>query len=380
MIPRTLFSDEHEIFRATVGRLLDEECVPHHESWEEQGHIDRAAWLKAGEQGLLCPTVPEEYGGLGTDFLYNVVVDEEIARRGLSGIGWGLHSDIVAPYIVNYGSADMKRRFLPKMISGEMIGAIAMTEPGAGSDLQGVKTTAVRDGDHYVINGSKTFITNGYLADLVIVVAKTDPAGGAKGTSLIVVEAGTPGFSKGRKLKKVGMKAQDTSELFFEDVRVPCSNLIGEEGMGFVYLMQELPQERLTVGISAVAGAEAILAQTVAYVKERKAFGKPVAAFQNSQFKLAEMDSELTAMRVFIDRCIELHLQGKLDVPTVAKSKLLSTDLQCKIIDECVQLHGGYGYMWEYPVARAWADARVQRIYAGTNEVMKVIISRALLG
>jgi acyl-CoA dehydrogenase len=380
MIPRTLFSDEHEIFRATVGRLLDEECIPHHESWEEQGHIDRAAWLKAGEQGLLCPTVPEEYGGLGTDFLYNVVVDEEIARRGLSGIGWGLHSDIVAPYIVNYGSAEMKRRFLPKMISGEMIGAIAMTEPGAGSDLQGVKTTAVRDGDHYVINGSKTFITNGYLADLVIVVAKTDPAGGAKGTSLIVVEAGTPGFSKGRKLKKVGMKAQDTSELFFEDVRVPCANLIGEEGMGFVYLMQELPQERLTVGISAVAGAEAILAQTVAYVKERKAFGKPVAAFQNSQFKLAEMDSELTAMRVFIDRCIELHLQGKLDVPTVAKSKLLSTDLQCKIIDECVQLHGGYGYMWEYPVARAWADARVQRIYAGTNEVMKVIISRALLG
>jgi alkylation response protein AidB-like acyl-CoA dehydrogenase len=380
MIPRTLFSDEHEIFRATVGRLLDEECVPHHESWEEQGHIDRAAWLKAGEQGLLCPTVPEEYGGLGTDFLYNVVVDEEIARRGLSGIGWGLHSDIVAPYIVNYGSAEMKRRFLPKMISGEMIGAIAMTEPGAGSDLQGVKTTAVRDGDHYVINGSKTFITNGFLSDLVIVVAKTDPAGGAKGTSLILVEAGTPGFSKGRKLKKVGMKAQDTSELFFEDVRVPCANLIGEEGMGFVYLMQELPQERLTVGISAVAGAEAILAQTVAYVKERKAFGKPVAAFQNTQFKLAEMDSELTAMRVFIDRCIELHLQGKLDVPTVAKSKLLSTDLQCRIIDECVQLHGGYGYMWEYPVARAWADARVQRIYAGTNEVMKVIISRALLG
>jgi acyl-CoA dehydrogenase len=380
MIPRTLFSDEHEIFRATVGRLLDEECAPHHERWEEQGHIDREAWLKAGEQGLLCPTVPEEFGGLGTDFLYNVVVDEEIARRGLSGIGWGLHSDIVAPYIVNYGSAGLKQKYLPKMISGEMIGAIAMTEPGAGSDLQGVKTTAVRDGDHYVINGSKTFITNGYLSDLVIVVAKTDPAGGAKGTSLILVEAGTPGFSKGRKLKKVGMKAQDTSELFFEDVRVPCSNLIGEEGMGFVYLMQELPQERLTVGVSAVAGAEAILAQTVAYVKERKAFGKPVAAFQNTQFKLAEMDSELTAMRVFIDRCIELHLQGKLDVPTVAKSKLLSTDLQCKIIDECVQLHGGYGYMWEYPVARAWADARVQRIYAGTNEVMKVIISRALLG
>jgi len=379
MIPRTLFNEDHELFRATVGKLLDQECAPHHERWEEQGHIDRDAWRKAGEQGLLCPTVPEAYGGLGTDFLYNCVVDEEIAKRGLSGIGWGLHSDIVAPYIVNYGSEELKQKYLPKLISGETITAIAMTEPGAGSDLQGVKTTAVRDGDHYVINGSKTFITNGYLSDLVIVVAKTDPAGGAKGTSLILVEAGTPGFSKGRKLKKVGMKAQDTSELFFEDVRVPCANLIGEEGMGFVYLMQELPQERLTVGVSAVAGAEAILAQTVAYVKERKAFGKPVAAFQNTQFKLAEMDSELTAMRVFIDRCIELHLQGKLDVPTVAKSKLLSTDLQCKVIDECVQLHGGYGYMWEYPVARAWADARVQRIYAGTNEVMKVIISRALL-
>ena len=380
MIPRTLFTDEHEIFRATVGRLLDEECVPHHERWEEQGHIDTDAWLKAGEQGLLCPTVPEEFGGLGTDFLYNVVVDEEIARRGLSGIGWGLHSDIVAPYIVNYGSEELKQRYLPKLISGETISAIAMTEPGAGSDLQSIKTTAVRDGDHYVINGSKTFITNGYLSDLVIVVAKTDPAAGAKGTSLILVEAGTPGFSKGRKLKKVGMKAQDTSELFFEDVRVPCSNLLGEEGMGFIYLMQELPQERLSVAVSAVAACEGVLKLTVDYVKERKAFGKPVAAFQNTQFKLAEMDAEVSAMRVFIDRCIELHLQGKLDVPTAAKTKLLSTDLQCKVMDECVQLHGGYGFMWEYPVARAWADSRVQRIYAGTNEVMKVIISRALLG
>jgi len=379
MIPRTLFNEDHELFRATVGKLLDQECAPHHERWEEQGHIDRDAWRKAGEQGLLCPTVPEAYGGLGTDFLYNCVVDEEIAKRGLSGIGWGLHSDIVAPYIVNYGSEELKQKYLPKLISGETITAIAMTEPGAGSDLQGVKTTAVRDGDHYVINGSKTFITNGYLSDLVIVVAKTDPAGGAKGTSLILVEAGTPGFSKGRKLKKVGMKAQDTSELFFEDVRVPCSNLLGEEGMGFVYLMQELPQERLSVAVNAVAACEGVLKLTVDYVKERKAFGKPVAAFQNTQFKLAELDAEVTAMRVFIDRCIELHLQGKLDVPTAAKTKLLSTDLQCKVMDECVQLHGGYGYMWEYPVARAWADSRVQRIYAGSNEVMKLIISRAVL-
>jgi acyl-CoA dehydrogenase len=255
-----------------------------------------------------------------------------------------------------------------------------MSEPGAGSDLQGIKTSAVRDGDDYVINGSKIFITNGYLSDLVIVVAKTDPAAGAKGTSLLLVEAGMAGFSKGRKLKKVGMKAQDTAELFFDNVRVPAENLLGEEGMGFIYLMQELPQERLSVAVNAIAATESALRLTVDYVKERKAFGKPVSAFQNTQFKLAEMDSEVSAMRVFIDRCIELHLQGKLDIPTAAKTKLLSTDLQCKVIDECVQLHGGYGYMWEYPIARAWADSRVQRIYAGTNEVMKVIISRALLG
>lgn len=380
MIPRTLFSEDHEIFRASVRKMLEHECVPHHERWEEQGHVDRDIWLRAGEQGLLGPTVPEQYGGAGTDFLYNVVIDEEISRLGLSGIGWGLHSDISAPYIVNYGSEELKQKYLPRMLSGELISAIAMSEPGAGSDLQGVKTSAVRDGDEYVINGSKTFITNGYLSDLVIVVAKTDQAGGAKGTSLILVEAGTPGFSKGRLLKKVGMKAQDTAELFFEDVRVPAANLLGEEGMGFVYLMQELPQERLSVAVNAIAAAEAVLALTVDYVKERKAFGKPIAAFQNTQFKLAELDAEVTAMRVFVDRCIELHLQRKLDVPTAAKSKLISTELQCRVMDECVQLHGGYGYMWEYPVARAWADSRVQRIYAGTNEVMKLIIARALLG
>jgi acyl-CoA dehydrogenase len=308
------------------------------------------------------------------------VIDEEIAGAGLSGIGWGLHNDIVAPYIVNYGSELLKKKYLPRMATGELVSAIAMSEPGAGSDLQGIKTSAVRDGDDYVINGSKIFITNGYLSDLVIVVAKTDPAAGAKGTSLLLVEAGMAGFSKGRKLKKVGMKAQDTAELFFDNVRVPAENLLGEEGMGFIYLMQELPQERLSVAVNAIAATESALRLTVDYVKERKAFGKPVSAFQNTQFKLAEMDSEVSAMRVFIDRCIELHLQGKLDIPTAAKTKLLSTDLQCKVIDECVQLHGGYGYMWEYPIARAWADSRVQRIYAGTNEVMKVIISRALLG
>ena len=380
MIPRSIFTEEHEIFRSSVRRFLQNECLPHHERWEEQGHVDRDVWLKAGEQGLLCPTVAEEYGGAATDFRYNAIIDEEISRLGLSGIGWGLHSDIVAPYIETYGSDQLKKTYLPRMATGELITAIAMTEPGAGSDLQAVKTSAVAEGEEYVINGSKTFITNGYLSDLVIVVAKTDPAAGAKGTSLILVEAGTPGFSKGRKLKKVGMKSQDTSEMFFDNVRVPRANLLGSENAGFVYLMQELPQERLSVAVNAVAAAESVLQATVAYVKERKAFGKPVASYQNTQFKLAELDSELTAMRVFVDRCLELHLDGKLDAITAAKAKLISTELQCRLVDECVQLHGGYGFMWDYPVARAWADSRVQRIYAGTNEIMKLIVARAMLG
>lgn len=289
-----------------------------------------------------------------------------------------LHSDIVAPYILHYGSEALKHKYLPKLISGEMVTAIAMTEPGAGSDLQGVKTTAVLDGDEYVINGSKTFITNGYLADLVIVVAKTDPAAGAKGTSLFLVEAGTPGFDKGKRLEKVGMKAQDTSELFFQDVRVPKENLLGQAGMGFAYLMQELPQERLTVAIGALSSAEAALQWTLDYTRERKAFGKAIADFQNTRFKLAEMATEIQIGRVFVDKCMALHLEGKLDVPTAAMAKYWATDLQCKVLDECVQLHGGYGFMWEYPIARAWADARVQRIYAGTNEIMKEIIARAL--
>ncbi|MEN0109022.1 MAG: acyl-CoA dehydrogenase family protein, partial [Pseudomonas sp.] len=306
------------------------------------------------------------------------VVIEEISRLGLSGIGFSLHSDIVAPYILHYGSEHLKLKYLPKLVSGEMVSAIAMTEPGAGSDLQGVKTTAVLDGDEYVLNGSKTFITNGFLADLVIVVAKTDPKAGAKGTSLFLVEAGTPGFSKGKRLEKVGMKAQDTSELFFQDVRVPKENLLGQAGMGFAYLMQELPQERLTVALGALANAEAALKWTLDYTRDRKAFGKAISEFQNTRFKLAEIATEVQVGRVFVDRCLEQHLEGKLDVPTAAMCKLWTTELQCKVLDECVQLHGGYGYMWEYPVARSWADARVQRIYAGTNEIMKEIISRAL--
>ena len=379
MIPRTLFDAEHELFRENVRRFLEAEAVPYHHDWEKQGQVDRALWQKAGEQGFLCPTVAETYGGVGTDFRYNVIVDEEIARLGLSGIGWGLHSNIVAPYIEHYGTEEMKQRYLPKMVTGDLVGAIAMTEPGAGSDLQGVKTTAVLDGDHYVINGSKTFITNGQHADIVIVVCKTDPKAGAKGTSLIIVEHGMKGFSKGRNLEKVGMKAQDTSELFFQDVRVPKANLLGAENQGFIYLMQELPQERLGVAVNATANAEALLQITVDYVKQRNAFGKSIASFQNTQFKLADLSAELTQQRVFLDRCIELHIEGKLDAITASKAKLLCTDLQCKVADECVQLHGGYGYMWEYPVARAWADARVQRIYAGTNEIMKLIIGRDLL-
>ncbi len=380
MIPRTVYEPEHELFRESVRKFLEVEAAPFHAQWEKDGQVDRALWNKAGEQGFLAPTIPEEYGGVGVDFRYNAIVDEEVSRAGLSGIGWGLHSDIGVPYILNYGSEELKQKYMPKCVSGEIVTAIAMTEPGAGSDLQGVKTSAVLDGDEWVINGSKTFITNGQHADLVIVVAKTDPEAGAKGTSLILVEAGTPGFEKGTNLEKIGMKAQDTSELFFQDVRVPKGNLLGEEGMGFIYLMQELPQERLSVGVNAIASAKSILDQTVEYVKERKAFGRSVATFQNTQFKLAELDTEITSAQVFVDRCLELHVEGKLDVPTAAKLKLLSTDLQCKVIDECLQLHGGYGYMWEYSVARAYADARIQKIYAGTNEIMKLIIGRTLLG
>ncbi|WP_277052102.1 acyl-CoA dehydrogenase family protein [Zestomonas thermotolerans] len=378
MIPRTLFSSDHELFRASVRKFLEQEAVPFHEQWEERGYVDRELWSKAGAAGMLCSHLPEEYGGMGADFLYSAIVIEEISRRGLSGIGFSLHSDIVAPYILHYGSEALKRKYLPKLASGEMISAIAMTEPGAGSDLQGVKTTAVLDGDEYVINGSKTFITNGYLADLVIVVAKTDPKAGAKGISLFLVEAGTPGFDKGKRLKKVGMKAQDTSELFFQNVRVPRENLLGQAGQGFVYLMQELPQERLTVAVAGLAAAEAALHWTLDYTRERQAFGRAIADFQTTRHKLAELATQVQVGRVFVDRCLELHLQGQLDVATAAMLKYWSTDLQCQVIDECVQLHGGYGYMWEYPIARAWADARVQRIYAGTNEIMKEIISRSL--
>jgi alkylation response protein AidB-like acyl-CoA dehydrogenase len=381
MIKRTAFDSEHDMFRDSFRKFLKEEAVPFHEQWEKDGQVSHEFWKKAGAQGYLCPTVPEAYGGSEADFRYNAVVSEEVANFGLTGIGFNLHSDIAVPYLMAYGTEEQKHKYLPGCVSGEIITAIAMTEPGTGSDLQNVKTNAVlsHDGEHYILNGSKTFITNGQLADLVIVVAKTNPNGGSRSSSLLLVETGMEGFVKGQNLHKIGMKAQDTSELFFQDVKVPKANLLGEEGMGFIYLMQELPQERLSVSLAAVSCAESILEQTIEYVKDRKAFGKSIASFQNTQFKLAEMSSTVTMARVFIDKCLELHLDKELDSVTAAKLKLLTTDIQCDVVDECLQLHGGYGYMWEYPVARAYADARVQKIYAGTNEIMKLIIGRDLI-
>ena len=379
MIPRTLYDSDHDMFRDSLRKFIQAEGMPNHEQWEKDGMVSDEIWLKAGEQGFLCPMVPEEYGGVGTDFLYNCIVNEEIGRSGCTGLGWTLHNDITVPYIVRYGSEEQKKKYLPRCITGELITAIAMTEPGAGSDLQGTKTTAVLDGDHYILNGSKTFITNGQKAGLVIVVAKTDTNAGSKGISLFLVEADLPGFSKGKNLNKLGLKAQDTSELFFHDVKVPKENLLGEEGRGFIYLMQDLPQERLSIAVGAVANARAILEATVDYTKERKAFGTTVASFQNTQFKLAELVAEVDCAEVYTDRCTELLLEDKLDTVTASKAKLLTTDLQCKVADECLQLFGGWGYMWEYPVCRAFADSRIQRIYGGTNEIMKLIISRDLM-
>lgn len=378
MIPRTLFTPEHETFRASVARFMKQEVEPNDERWQEQGYADRDVWLKAGRNGFLCMSMPEEYGGAGADKLYSMVLIEEQARANNSTLGWGLHSEIVAPYLLNYGSEALKKKYLPKMASGEMIGAIAMSEPGAGSDLQAVKTTALRKGDVYVVNGSKTFITNGWNCDLVIVVAKTDPSKGAKGTSLVVVDTSMKGFTKGKRLKKMGLKGQDTAELFFDNVEVPAGNLLGQENNGFIYLMQELPWERMQIAIAAVAKAEAAIQWTIDYVKQRKAFGQPVSSFQTTRFRLAELATETQVARVFVDRCMELLLAKKLDTATASMAKYWTTDIEGKVIDECVQLHGGYGYMWEYPIARAYVDARVQRIYGGTNEIMKEIISRTL--
>ena len=378
MIPRTLFNADHEGFRDTLRRFIEREIAPFHAGWEEQGYVDREVWRKAGAAGLLRLTMPEALDGAGADKLFSVVLIEELTIAGATGIGFGLHNEIVAPYLLRYGTHEQQQRWLPKFASGELIGAIAMSEPAAGSDLQGIKTTAIKHADHYVLNGSKTFITNGWHADVVIVVAKTTPDAGAKGTSLLVVERGMPGFEKGKRLKKLGLKAQDTSELFFSNVRVPLANLLGAENSGFVSLMQELPWERLQIAIAAVAAAQIAIDRTLVYVKERQAFGQSVGAFQNTRFKLADMQAQVQAARVFVDRCIELLMQGALDTATASMAKLWTTDLECKVIDECLQLFGGYGFMWEYPIARQFADSRVQRIYGGTNEIMKEVIARSM--
>ena len=377
-IERAIFEPEHTLYRETCKRFMEREVVPYHDEWEKAGVVPRSVWKKAAEAGLLLPTTSADYGGAGGDFRFGAVLTEEAAYASASGLGIPLHNDIVAPYIETYGLEETKRTWLPKMAAAEAIGAICMTEPGTGSDLQGVKTTAKDDGDAYVISGQKTFITNGQNADILIVVCKTDPALGAKGTSLILVEADRAGFSRGRNLDKIGMKAQDTSELFFDNVRVPKTNLLGEENQGFRYLMEQLPRERLLSAIRAIATVEAALDWTVEYTKERKAFGNAIFDFQNTKFKLAEVRANAVVGRTFIDRCVELLMEDKLDLETAAIAKLWASEVQGKAVDECLQLFGGYGYMWEYPIARLYADARINRIYGGSSEVMKLIISRHL--
>ena len=379
--PDFMLEEDIVMFSDSVGRWIDEHAPPEAvQSWIANSSVPRDLWNRAGEAGLMGLSQPEEWGGMGGDYRHEVVLMRQLGWKGADHFGVSLHNAIVAPYIWHYGTEEQKARWLPRLASGELVGAIAMTEPGAGSDLQGVKTTALKSGNGYVVNGSKTFITNGQLANLIIVVAKTDPTAGAKGTSLIVVETdGADGFERGRNLHKIGMEGNDTSELFFNDVKVPGDNIIGGvEGQGFIQLMQQLPQEHLNIAVQGVAAAERGLEQTLEYVKQRKAFGKAVIDFQNTQFKLAEVKTKLTVARVFVDHCIGLHLKGQLDAVTASMAKYWVTDIQGEVIDEMLQLHGGYGYMNEYPIAQLYKDARVQRIYGGTNEIMKVLIARSL--
>jgi alkylation response protein AidB-like acyl-CoA dehydrogenase len=378
-VQSALYEASHEAFRAMVRDFLSKEVVPHHAAWEEAGIVDRAVWLKAGETGLLGMDVPEEYGGGGVkDFRYNAILAAEVSRVGASGLGFGLHNDVVAPYLIDLCTDEQKARWLPGFVKGEIITAIAMTEPGAGSDLQGLQTTARRDGDDWVLNGSKTFITNGINADMVIVVARTDPDAGARGFSLLVVERGMPGFERGRNLDKIGLKAQDTAELFFDDVRVPSANLLGTEGHGFFHLMNNLPQERLSIAAVAVAASRLILDLTVDYCKGRTAFGRPIGQFQNTRFELAEMHTEVTVAETYLEKAILEHNAGRFTVEDAAMAKWWTTELQKRVVDRCLQLHGGYGYMLEYPVAKAFLDSRIQTIYGGTTEIMKEIVGRSL--
>jgi acyl-CoA dehydrogenase len=375
---RTVFRDDHELLRDQVRRWVENAVLPHHADWEKAHVAPKEVWRQAGELGFLCCAIPDEYGGGGGDFGHSAVIIEEMARQNVTGLGFSLHSDIVAPYILRYGSEEQKQRWLPAMARGESVGAIAMTEPGTGSDLKAVRTSAKRDGDHYVINGQKTFITNGRNADLVIVVAKTDPEAGRKGISLIVVETNTPGFSRGRNIEKLGQHAQDTVELFFDDLRVPVENRLGEENAGFSYLMHELAQERLIIALRSASTLEGMLQRTIDYTKDRKAFGQTVFDFQNTRFKLADTKAQATMLRVFVDHCLALHLEGNLTPQMAAMAKLNGSEILNRQLDELLQLHGGYGYTTEYDVGRAWADARVLRIYGGSSEIMREIISRAL--
>ena len=375
-------NSELELFRDNVRRFLQAEIEPHYADWEKAGIVPRAMWTKFGDNGLLCVDTPEEYGGIGAPFEFSCVVLEEVGRAGYGALGANLavHSDIVAPYIAHLGTPEQKAHYLPKLVSGELVGAIAMTEPGAGSDLQGAKTSAIADGDHYVLNGQKTFITNGQHAGVIITFAKTDPKAGAKGTSLFLVDADTPGFSRGRNLEKIGQHCGDTSELFYDNVRVPASAVLGRAGNGFGHLVDELPRERLTLSVGALGAIEGMLAMTIDYVKTRKAFGVPLSTLQNTRFEIADMQTQAELLRAYVERCAAAYAAGRMDVPMAAKVKLAATELQFRTADRCLQLFGGYGYMSEYPISRHFIDARVQRIYGGTSEIMKEVIARSLLG
>ena len=375
-------SSELTQFRDMVKRFLDKEIKPYYDQWEKDGLIPREVWHSMGANGLLAVDLPEEYGGCGVSYLYSMAILEEASYANLGSLATGLsvHSDIAAPYVLHIGNADQRQQWLPKMASGEVIGAIGMTEPGAGSDLQAIRTTAILNGDHYVLNGSKTFITNGQHADLVILAAKTDPTGGAKGVSLFLVDMNLAGCARGRNLEKMGLHAQDTSELFFDNVKLPLDSLLGEAGKGFSYLMNELPRERLNLSVCAVAAAEGLLADTIAYTQERKAFGNPISKLQNTRFTLATCHTDIAINRAFVDQCVHQYMEGKLDATQAAVAKLASTDMQGRVADACLQMFGGYGYMLEYPAARAYVDARIQRIYGGTNEIMKEVIARSLVG
>lgn len=376
---RSIFEQEHDQYRESCRKFYADHVIPFHNDWEKVGEVPRDLWKKAGANSMLCVTMPEKYGGAGLDISFAAVNWEEQSYANTSGPGWSLHSEIVAPYILHYGTEEQKQQYLPKMASGECITAIAMTEPGAGSDLQGMRTTATKDGDYYVLNGSKTYITNGWHSDMVIVCAKTDvTAKGSRGISLFLVDANTPGFVKGRKLNKLGLKAQDTAELFFEGVRVHKSALLGKEGSGFPYLMTELPQERLLIAVNAISNAEACFEWTRNFVKERKAFGSSISNLQTVKHKMASLKTEICVGRTFVDKCIDLHKNGKLDTATASMAKYWVTDLHSKVADECLQLHGGAGYMWDYPISKAFADGRVARIYGGSNEIMKELIARSI--